>query len=187
MTVGERFKRSMEYVQTFIFVIFIPSTIIIFLIWVLSLFIHFAYDKYRSIYPSEMEVTAIGNLIIYKDGNTYHLNYSSNIDKVVTSGQIPNSLELGSIRTVINAAIDKHFEEVKIPYKCITEVSKEYKKTAMAGSYQVLNCSLYADYEQALKLFDRDLYVEGMINHKRIHSDENWGDEKERYVNLLRR
>lgn len=187
MTLGEKFKASMKYVETLLFVGIIPGAIAVFLIWIFALFVHFAYDKYRSIYPSEMEATAIGNLLIYKDGNNYNLTYSSNIDKVVTHGQIPNSLELGAIRTVINAAIDKHFEEVKIPYTCITEVAKEYKKTTMAGSYQVLNCSLYADYEQALKLFDRDLYVEGMINHKPIHDDENWENENERYVNLLRR
>jgi len=153
--------------------------------------VYFIFGQYREQHPSTTEVSLIGYVSVSKSEGKYYLYYESEIDKVEAGGEIPDEIDLNSIKTIIDASVDKQFKKLKVDQECISKLASEYKSRAKyVESRSVLNCGVYGDYKTALKVYDRNLYVDGLISRYEVIDVDDFfysyrGGDK--YINLIER
>jgi len=153
--------------------------------------VYFIFGQYREQHPSTTEVSLIGYVSVSKSEGKYYLYYESEIDKVEAGGEIPDEIDLNSIKTIIDASVDKQFKKLKVDQECISKLASEYKSRAKyVESRSVLNCGVYGDYKTALKVYDRNLYVDGLISRYEVIDVDDFfysyrGGDK--YINLVER
>lgn len=152
---------------------------------------YFIFSEYRERNPSKTEVSLIGYVSVDKSEGKYYLYYESEIDKVEAGGEIPGDIDLNSVKTIIDASVDKQFDKIKVNQECISKLASEYKSRAKYNeSRSILNCGVYGDYRTALKVYDRNLYVDGLISRYEIIDVDDFfysyrGGDK--YINLIER
>lgn len=153
--------------------------------------VYFIFKEYRDQHPSTTEVSLIGYISINKTEGKYYLYYESEIDKVESGIEIPDAIDLSPVKTIIDASVDKHFNKIKINQECISKLAEEYKSRAKyVESRTILNCGVYGDYKTALKVYDRNLYVDGLISRYEVIDVDDFfysyhGGDK--YINLIER
>jgi hypothetical protein len=153
--------------------------------------VYFIFGQYREQHPSTTEVSLIGYVSVSKSEGKYYLYYESEIDKVEAGGEIPDEIDLNSIKTIIDASVDKQFKKLKVDQECISKLASEYKSRAKyVESRTILNCGVYGDYKTALKVYDRNLYVDGLISRYEVIDVDDFfysyrGGDK--YINLIER
>lgn len=153
--------------------------------------VYFIFGQYREQHPSTTEVSLIGYVSVSKSEGKYYLYYESEIDKVEAGGEIPDEIDLNSIKTIIDASVDKQFKKLKVDQECISKLASEYKSRAKyVESRTILNCGVYGDYKTALKVYDRNLYVDGLISRYEVIDVDDFfysyrGGDK--YINLVER
>ena len=153
--------------------------------------VYFIFGQYREQHPSTTEVSLIGYVSVSKSEGKYYLYYESEIDKVESGGEIPDEIDLNSIKTIIDASVDKQFKKLKVDQECISKLASEYKSRAKyVESRTILNCGVYGDYKTALKVYDRNLYVDGLISRYEVIDVDDFfysyrGGDK--YINLVER
>jgi hypothetical protein len=153
--------------------------------------VYFIFGQYREQHPSTTEVSLIGYVSVSKSEGKYYLYYESEIDKVEAGCEIPGDIDLNSVKTIIDASVDKRFDKLKVDQECISKLASEYKSRAKyVESRTILNCGVYGDYKTALKVYDRNLYVDGLISRYEIIDVDDFfysyrGGDK--YINLVER
>jgi len=125
-------------------------------------------------YPSSdegnlREYALLGSVYVSKiDTSEYELRYKSLIDKVDTKANVKGQFELGQIKTIVDAAIDKNFKVIKSPKDCLVNLISNAPE-AKAGTGII--CKIYGDHDIALKVYDRDLWVDDLIEKHLINKE----------------
>ena len=123
------------------------------------------------------EYALLGSIYVSKvDTSTYELRYKSLIDKIDTRASVKGQFELGQIKTIVDAAIDKNFKEIKSNKNCLINL---IQNAPDAGIGTGIICKVYGDHEIALKVYDRDLWVDELIEKHLMNKDS--------VVNLIKR
>lgn len=135
----------------------------------------------------------IGEVNLYKTGQTYQVVYTSSLDRTETTGSSENSFELSLIKTVVDAGVNKVFPQIFVRRECFDQLRKAYGTIKPIGSdiYKneytnpILSCELYGGYNNALNAYDKNMYDSTMID--KIIVDNSSTDNPRKVVHLITR
>lgn len=115
------------------------------------------------------EYALLGSIYVSKiDTSEYELRYKSLIDKIDTRANVKGQFELGQVKTIVDAVIDKNFKVIKSPKDCLVNLISNAPE-AKAGTGII--CKIYGDHDIALKVYDRDLWVDDLIEKHLINKE----------------
>lgn len=128
----------------------------------------------------------IGEINLYKKNNVYQAVFTSSLDRTETTGSSENSFELSLIKTVVDAGVDKFFPVIYVRRGCFDQLRKAYGTIKSVDSpiykseYEnpILTCELYGEYNNALNVYDRDMYDSTMIDKVSSTSDYPYDDPR---------
>jgi hypothetical protein len=113
------------------------------------------------------EYALLGSIqVIRVDTLEYELRYKSVIDKIDTKANIKGAFELGQVKTIVDAAVNKEFENIKSQKDCLVHLIT-IAREANVGTE--VTCKIYGNHEIALKVYDRDLWVDDLIEAHTIN------------------
>lgn len=125
-------------------------------------------------YPSSdegnlREYALLGSVYVSKiDTSEYELRYKSLIDKIDTRANVKGQFELGQVKTIVDAAIDKNFKVIKSHKECLVNLISNAPEAKVGTG---IICKIYGDHNIALKVYDRDLWVDDLIEKHLINKE----------------
>lgn len=113
----------------------------------------------------EYSAAILGVVDAYKiNESKYRVRYESYVDKVRTQVDIDGEFELGQIKTIINAAVNKEYKFILIHTDCVDNILKEMRGENKSYHY----CQVYGSHKIALKTYDRDLLIDELVRKIKI-------------------
>lgn len=134
---------------------------------------------------SNIHYAKIGELRSYSfsDG-THVISYESSIDQIKSTSETKDVPNLDLIKVVINSAVSKNFDKVYVKVGCFDNLPRLYK----SGDSPSINfyCSIYGDYDIAIKSFDRSLYDSVMVVKINGYDNKKLNDyDKDKIVPII--
>lgn len=140
-------------------------------------------------YPQPaIDYARIGHVAVYKNATKYKVRYQSELDLVVSEGEADSTFNLGLIKNIVNAGIDKRFVQLYVQRGCFSKLKSAYSKIGIDTKtshyiYEqpIMDCPIYGNSKIAAIAIDKDLYDSTMLEITESWKALDWHQDRSEY------